>query len=65
MRTHWRRRRPLKGFLPVALRWRSERPFAWFDPCRPLSKEDEKTVASSEAWLWGAMRRLLVRRLSC
>ena len=62
---HHRQPAPKKGFAPVAFRWRIERTFAWFGQCRLLSKEYEKTVASAEAWLWCAMMRLLVRRLSC
>ena len=32
--------------------------------CLLLSKEYEKTIASAEASLWGAMMRLPVRRLA-
>jgi transposase len=42
-----------------------ERTFAWLGQCRLLAKDYEKSVASAEAWLWGAMMRLLVRRLAC
>ena len=42
-----------QGFVPVQWRWVSERTFGWFNFFRRLSKDYEKTVENSEAWiLW-------------
>ena len=42
-----------QGFVPVKWRWVSERTFGWFNFFRRLSKDYEKTVENSEAWiLW-------------
>ena len=59
------RHKPIWPARNARRNWRVERTFAWLGQCRLLSKEYEKTVASAEAWLWGAMMRLLVRRFSC
>lgn len=42
-----------KGFVPVKWRWVSERTFGWFNFFRRLSKDYERSVHNSEAWiLW-------------
>lgn len=42
-----------KGFVPVKWRWVSERTFGCFNFFRRLSKDYERTVENSEAWiLW-------------
>jgi putative transposase len=53
-----------KGFVLLARRWVVERTFAWLTQCRRLSIEYEVSPASSEAWIYLAMIRLMMRRLS-
>lgn len=52
------------GFHVVPWRWVVERTFAWFGNFRRLSKDYERTTSSSEAFLWLANSRILLRRLS-
>lgn len=56
-------RRSASGFTVQPKRWVVERTFAWFGRNRRLSKDYEQTVQSSEAWMWIAMLRLVLRRL--
>ena len=51
------------GFILLPKRWVVERTFAWLGRNRRLSKEYDKTTASSEAWCWLAMVRLLLQRV--
>lgn len=53
-----------KGFVVLPRRWVVERTFAWLTQCRLLSKDYETLPASSEAMLYSAMTRLVVRRLA-
>jgi transposase len=46
-----------KGFVVLARRWVVERTFAWLNRCRCLAKDWEKTIASSEAWVFIASIR--------
>ncbi len=49
-----------RGFQLEPKRWVVERSFAWFNGNRRLSKDYEKTTASSEAMIWiSAMSRAL------
>ena len=52
-----------KGFKVVAKRWVVERTFAWLGRCRRLSKDREKSVRSSEAFVKLAMIHLMLNRL--
>ena len=52
-----------RGFHLVKHRWKVERTFAWLGRNRQLSKEYDLKVAHSEAWIWLAMIRLMLRRL--
>jgi putative transposase len=52
-----------QGWVKLPLRWTVERTFAWLGNCRRLSKDREKTVLSSEAWVKLAMIHLMVNRL--
>jgi len=52
-----------EGFEPIPFRWRVERTFAWLGRWRRLSKDDEATTASSEAFVKLAMIHLMARRL--
>ena len=53
-----------KGFVVLPRRWVVERTFAWITQCRRLSKDYEGLACSSEAMIYIAMTRLMVRRLA-
>lgn len=58
-------RRPdgAQGWVKLPLRWTVERTFAWLGRCRRLSKDRERSVRSSEAFVKLAMIHLMVNRL--
>jgi len=58
-------RRPdgTKGWVKLPIRWTVERTFAWLGKCRRLSKDREKSVRSSEAFVKLAMIHLMLNRL--
>lgn len=65
---HWdlvivRRPEGQKGWVKLPLRWTVERTFAWLGKCRRLTKDRERTVRSSEAFVKLAMIHLMVNRL--
>src|SRR5919107_3333499 len=60
----WQRLMPLRGFRVLPRRWVVERTFAWLDQNRRMSKDYEKLCATSEAFIYAAMTRLMVRRLA-
>ena len=54
----------VKGFVPIAQRWKVERTFGWFNWCRRLSKDYEILPQTSEAFIYVANIRLMLRRLA-
>ncbi len=65
MTIDWQKLLPPKdprGFLPR--RWVVERTFSWLGQNRRMSKDYEKLCATSEAFVYVAMMRLMVRRLA-
>jgi putative transposase len=53
-----------KGFKLLPRRWVVERTFGWLGRYRRLSKDYERLPESSEAMVYWAMTRLMVRRLT-
>ena len=51
-----------RGFVPIKWRWVSERTFGWFNFFRRLSKDYEKTVESSEAWILWANCQMIISK---
>lgn len=54
----------LKGFVVLPKRWVVERTFAWLGQSRRLNKDYEVLPESSEAMIYVAMTRVMLRRLS-
>ena len=52
-----------QGWVKLPIRWTVERTFAWLGKCRRLSKDREKSVRSSEAFVKLAMIHLMLNRL--
>jgi putative transposase len=59
-----RRSDQAKGFQLLPRRWVVERTFGWLGRQRRLSKDYERRTDTSEAMIYWAMSRLLVRRLA-
>src|SRR5687768_1364612 len=53
-----RRPKGSEGWVKLPIRWTVERTFAWLGRCRRLSKDREKSVLSSEAFIKLAMTHL-------
>jgi putative transposase len=60
----WQRLVPRRGFEVLPRRWIAERTFAWLCHNRRMSKDYERLCATSEAFVYAAMVRLMVRRLA-
>ncbi|CAA9290150.1 MAG: Mobile element protein [uncultured Gemmatimonadaceae bacterium] len=56
--------RPKGVFRVLPRRWVVERTFAWLGQARRLSKDYERLPATGEAMIYGAMSRLMLRRLA-
>ncbi len=53
----------VKKFVPLPKRWIVERTFSWLNRNRRLSKDYERKIESSEAWLYLSMSILMLKRL--
>jgi putative transposase len=60
----WSQYLPAPGFHVIPRRWVVERTFAWLSHQRRLSKEYERLTTTSEAWIYLAMSRIMLRRLT-
>ncbi|MDQ3925947.1 MAG: IS5 family transposase [Actinomycetota bacterium] len=60
----WQRLMPPRGFQVLPRRWVVERTFSWLDQNRRMSKDYERLCATGEAFIYVAMTRLMVRRLT-
>jgi putative transposase len=60
----WRKLMPPQGFVVLPRRWIVERTFSWLSQNRRMSKDYERLAATSEAFIYVAMTRLMVRRLA-
>ncbi|MCE9565778.1 MAG: IS5 family transposase [Planctomycetes bacterium] len=58
-----RRPKDAEGWVKLPIRWTVERTFAWLGRCRRLTKDREKSVMSSEAFVKLAMIQLMINRL--
>lgn len=54
----------INGFLPISQRWKVERTFGWFNWCRRLSKDYEILPQTSEAFIYVAIIRIMLRHLA-
>ena len=60
----WQRLMPPRGFVALPRRWVVERTFSWLGQNRRMSKDYERLCSTSEAFVYAAMTRLMVRRLA-
>jgi putative transposase len=60
----WQRLMPPGGFRVLPRRWVVERTFAWISHNRRMAKDYERLCATSEAFIYVVMTRLMVRRLA-
>jgi putative transposase len=60
----WEKLLPSQGFTVLPRRWVVERSFAWISHNRRMAKDYERLCATSEAFTYVAMMRLMVRRLA-
>ena len=60
----WQELLPPRGFQVLPRRWVVERSFAWIGRNRRMSKDYERLPATSEAVIYVALTRLMVRRLA-
>jgi putative transposase len=60
----WQKLLPPRAFQVLPRRWVVERSFAWICHNRRMSKDYEKLCETSEALVYAAMSRLMLRRLA-
>jgi putative transposase len=60
----WQKLLPPRAFQVLPRRWVVERSFAWIGHNRRMSKDYEKLCVTSEAFVYAAMSRLMLRRLA-
>ena len=60
----WSRIMPPPGFRVLPRRWVIERTLSWLGQNRRLSKDYERLTDTSEAMIYAAMTRLMVRRMA-
>jgi putative transposase len=60
----WQRLFPRRGFEVLPRRWVVERTFSWLSQNRRMSKDYERLCVTSEAFIYAAMTRIMVRRLA-
>jgi putative transposase len=56
--------KPAHAFRVLPRRWVVERTFAWLGQSRRLSRDYERLPATGETMIYGAMSRLMLRRLA-
>jgi putative transposase len=61
---NWEELLPPRGFQVLPRRWVVERSFAWICHNRRMAKDYERLCATSEAFVYAATTRLMVRRLA-
>jgi putative transposase len=61
---NWQRLMPPRDFRVLPRRWVVERTFAWISHNRRMTKDYERLCATGEAFVYAAMTRLMVRRLT-
>ena len=64
VKVDWEKLLPPRGFQVLPRRWVVERTFSWIGQNRRMSKDYERLAESSEAFIYVAMSRLMVRRLA-
>ena len=59
----WERLMPPRGFRVLPRRWVVERTFSWLSHNHRMSKDYERLPETAEAMIYGAINRLMLRRL--
>lgn len=54
----------VKTFEPLRIRWHVEQSFGWWTHSRQLSREYDRSVASSEAWIQIVFTNLMLNRIA-
>ncbi len=60
----WQKLMLPSGFQVLPRRWVVERTFSWISHNRRMSKDYERLTETSEAFVYVAMSRLMLRRLA-